>query len=279
MPPVQPFTARIALGGRIYGAHRLEERTAAFLQRLAGSFLPNCLFSRSTLAPRVRVLESSRISSSRTIPEQVLSGRLSRWGRDLPQSPLPGGRTHSSTSRSSTWRSRRAGWAGAPFRSVHGRIASFWPPAVGRPTLRHRPAFSRSPCRPDLSRDRECPFPSRRLLETTRRSPCPPRRSIGSLLPKQGRVRLLTVGLGTWRRRGPDPVEEARASGSRRSSPHPCECPSNGRRRRAEARSGPTYSVGGREDVPRDLPGLRLPEAATACCLRSRKVGTRRTKL
>jgi len=41
VPPEQQFTSSITLGELVYGAHRLQERTAALLQRLDESLLPN----------------------------------------------------------------------------------------------------------------------------------------------------------------------------------------------------------------------------------------------
>lgn len=41
VPPQQQFTSSITLGELIYGAHRLQERTVALLQRLEESLLPN----------------------------------------------------------------------------------------------------------------------------------------------------------------------------------------------------------------------------------------------
>jgi tRNA(fMet)-specific endonuclease VapC len=41
VPPEQQFTSSITLGELVYGAHRLQERTAALLQRLDQSLLPN----------------------------------------------------------------------------------------------------------------------------------------------------------------------------------------------------------------------------------------------
>lgn len=41
VPPEQQFTSSITLGELIYGAHRLQERTLALLQRLEESLLPN----------------------------------------------------------------------------------------------------------------------------------------------------------------------------------------------------------------------------------------------
>ncbi len=41
VPPERQFTSSITLGELIYGAHRLQERTVALLQRLDESLLPN----------------------------------------------------------------------------------------------------------------------------------------------------------------------------------------------------------------------------------------------
>lgn len=41
VPPERQFTSSITLGELIYGAHRLQERTLALLQRLDESLLPN----------------------------------------------------------------------------------------------------------------------------------------------------------------------------------------------------------------------------------------------
>ncbi len=41
VPPEQQFTSSITLGELVYGAHRLQERTGALLQRLDERLLPN----------------------------------------------------------------------------------------------------------------------------------------------------------------------------------------------------------------------------------------------
>jgi predicted nucleic acid-binding protein len=41
VPPEQQFTSSITLGELMYGAYRLQERTAALLQRLDEALLPN----------------------------------------------------------------------------------------------------------------------------------------------------------------------------------------------------------------------------------------------
>src|SRR3970282_2224131 len=41
VPPEQQFTSSITLGELVYGAHRLQERTAALLERLDETLLPN----------------------------------------------------------------------------------------------------------------------------------------------------------------------------------------------------------------------------------------------
>lgn len=41
VPPEQQFTSSITLGELVYGAHRLRERTATFMQKIEDALLPN----------------------------------------------------------------------------------------------------------------------------------------------------------------------------------------------------------------------------------------------
>ena len=41
VPPEHQFTSSITLGELVYGAHRLRERTAALLERIEDTLLPN----------------------------------------------------------------------------------------------------------------------------------------------------------------------------------------------------------------------------------------------